>query len=714
MARTVEFIFDTVKTSSSNGQINAVCENSDTPGVEWDFYIEITAPSGEVIKTMPDSPDLTLDGDERDGILVDIPLDSNGDYMEGEYAFRVRRVAGDVDTTVSDTYDYIANVEPNNLGGVAVLATSFSCLTGKIIASDETPYTAAGLTLVTRSVTITPPTIDTQDAATTNSASTYLIVGYSNVTYQSKLDIEFTWGDEDLGDGISASAEGSIILYEETLVECEDGGICESIECIGDALSKAYNEACAAGGYSRLAQGTKDKIEWSMLNLAMAKMKYDCGEVDASQTYLERAKQGINCGCGCSGTESNSPKPFTPPGGVVAVDEDEEVVLSYWVESQSGGGSIWTPVAAGSDNYDAIIVAKGTGSFRARAGGDARGQYAIDLQLYGSANNKVASGARSVAVGYDNRSAGADSITAGSGNTNTGANSVVVGKGNSTAEVDAVLIGDANTVAGLESVAVGKANNVEGANSVAVGSTNNVQETDSVAIGGGNTLNDANSIAIGDGNEGQGTFNVLIGSTNEATGDDTIAIGDGNASSADHTTLIGTALSADADATFVTGRQASAHLARQMSHGINEESLQRTIVHLSRSAITGNSAFILTAVGGNTLDLALPAGNHIWGCRLHILASIIATDGGFSVADSFMGQRQFVVSKNGSTIALQGSVVSVGTDVATASMSALAVDVSVNDTTDQIEIEITPPVAMGAGDQITVFATIEALQIALA
>lgn len=320
MAKLVTFLFDTNADSANNGKIVVTMQNTDpSPGTPYDFYIGITSPSGEEIKALPtDTPDATIDGgaDDSDTFNVDIPLDANGDYLEGTYTFYTRRDDnGADDTTVTDTYLFTATNAPDNLSGTPTLVVAFNCLTGKITATDTTDYDALGLTLNERVITLTPPSLDSQGVVTSGSATASMTVAFTNVTYQVSLFADFESASEtDLGDDVSVSAQGSLTLYEEVNVECETGGICASLECIGDELDKVHNQACAAGGYHNLSGTIKDKMTWAMLNLTMAKFQYDCGNVSLSETYLTRAKEGINCGCGCTDSTSDStPAPYTPP-----------------------------------------------------------------------------------------------------------------------------------------------------------------------------------------------------------------------------------------------------------------------------------------------------------------------------------------------------------------------------------------------------------------
>lgn len=316
MARLVAFTFDTDEASPNDGKISVSMDNTDAPGTPYDFYIGITAPSGEVLKALPTvTPDAALNGGTSDSFEVDIPLDSDGNYLGGTYTFVVRRDDGaSDDTTVTKTFVYTPHNDPDHLAGTPTLDVDFQCLDGAILAQDTTDYEASGLTIVEREITITPPSIDPQSAATGAGPSETLTVAFTNVTYGVELNVRFERDEEDLGDDVGVECVYSVILYEEVDVECETGGICGSLECLGEELDKVYNQACAAGGYTNLSATIKDKMVWAMMNITMAKMKYDCGKVTESQTYLARAKEAINCGCGCNDTGTDTdPQPYTPP-----------------------------------------------------------------------------------------------------------------------------------------------------------------------------------------------------------------------------------------------------------------------------------------------------------------------------------------------------------------------------------------------------------------
>lgn len=114
-------------------------------------------------------------------------------------------------------------------------------------------------------------------------------------------------------------------------------------------------------------------------------------------------------------------------------------------------------------------------------GGNARGQYAIDLQLLKSSATQVASGLYSVAIGVTNVSSGENTIAIGLGNTSSNYDSVTIGKNNG-AGFGGVSIGWGNT-AGLSGVAIGQSNAANGDTAAAIGNRNTASGGSSFASG---------------------------------------------------------------------------------------------------------------------------------------------------------------------------------------------------------------------------------------
>lgn len=128
-----------------------------------------------------------------------------------------------------------------------------------------------------------------------------------------------------------------------------------------------------------------------------------------------------------------------------------------------------------SANGDAVIQPKGTGAFilalpdASAAGGDKRGNYAVDLQLQRSSAAEVASGIGSLVVGAGNMGAGSYSGTGGQNNMCSGHYSWTFGLANSVGGDYAGCFGRDHTISGTGAIAWGESCVSSGAYGVAAG-----------------------------------------------------------------------------------------------------------------------------------------------------------------------------------------------------------------------------------------------------
>jgi hypothetical protein len=142
--------------------------------------------------------------------------------------------------------------------------------------------------------------------------------------------------------------------------------------------------------------------------------------------------------------------------------------------------------SGGSTNQDAVIQPKGTGALLAQlpdgtsAGGNKRGTNAVDFQRTRSTSDKVASG-------------GSSFIGGGSANKASGSASVVVGGNTNTASNDYTTVGGGlnNTASGIDAtVSGGNGNQATGSGSAIGGGLIN-EATALYAVVGGGTYNDS-------------------------------------------------------------------------------------------------------------------------------------------------------------------------------------------------------------------------------
>lgn len=215
-------------------------------------------------------------------------------------------------------------------------------------------------------------------------------------------------------------------------------------------------------------------------------------------------------------------------------------VTKFWTEAYGAGTqatSSWTPTGAAT-NINAAIIPKGTGAIVAdipdgtATGGNARGAYAVDLQMARANQERIATGAYSViSGGYSNRihpQAGAYGIycAIGGGNNNDcygGNASTIAGGDSNRTTYDKCFIGGgtSNQVnAGHGVVSGGQSNTVSGENATIGGGQSNTSSGSHSVVDGGqsNTVSGAHSnIAGGRGNTVSGSaYSTIAGGQNNS------------------------------------------------------------------------------------------------------------------------------------------------------------------------------------------------------
>ena len=217
-----------------------------------------------------------------------------------------------------------------------------------------------------------------------------------------------------------------------------------------------------------------------------------------------------------------------PAGGLTNFTEAEN--------TSTPNGTVYVDsltAAASSTNADFAIRPKGTGAILAdipdntTAGGNKRGQYAVDLCLGDRGNgNQVASGNYSVVIG------GRYVRAAGSSSFATGDSCAAVGNYSFSS-------GQSNTSNGLYSITMGGANSTANDFNIAMGTSNTCTvEYYAYAFGYANSVSSRGQ-ALGIGNTCSGLNSNSFGRSNTASGADATAIGYNNVSSASGATSLG-------------------------------------------------------------------------------------------------------------------------------------------------------------------------------
>jgi hypothetical protein len=181
---------------------------------------------------------------------------------------------------------------------------------------------------------------------------------------------------------------------------------------------------------------------------------------------------------------------------------------------------------AATTNADIVLQPKGTGAIIGTLpdstvnGGNKRGTWAVDLQLYRGAADEVASGVASVVVGgASNRASGAQSfIGAGAQNRVSTTNSLVVGGMNNVISSNESIVicgGENNTATGFRSfIGSGFNNNASGTGAVIIGGAANQASNSYASVLGGFTNNVTGSGATAVG----GWFNSAFGDLSIVSG----------------------------------------------------------------------------------------------------------------------------------------------------------------------------------------------------
>lgn len=192
-------------------------------------------------------------------------------------------------------------------------------------------------------------------------------------------------------------------------------------------------------------------------------------------------------------------------------------------------------IQATTTNANLVIAPNGTGALVASipdgtptGGGNARGQYAVDLKIGGrTVQTQVASGNYSVVLGGNTSTASGNFSIAGGSATASGTNSVALGGSSTASGSGSVAIGGEQggglgcTASGRAAIAFGMANQASADWSNSLGGINNVASSQYSTISGGQS-NTAST----------GTHATIMGGrSNTASGQFSVSVGDGNTAS---------------------------------------------------------------------------------------------------------------------------------------------------------------------------------------
>jgi len=338
--------------------------------------------------------------------------------------------------------------------------------------------------------------------------------------------------------------------------------------------------------------------------------------------------------------------------------------LTNWADNFSSATQATSQLIAtnAATNVNAAITPKGTGALvcnipdATAAGGNSRGQYAVDLQRARSTAAMVAFGSYSVIAGGQDNQANGNLSFIGGGFSNYGFNAYFV-----------ICGGYDNTNGGTSAfIGGGQSNNLTaGSYAVLVGGDTNYVNGNWGFLGGGyqNQLNEQFT-SISGGRQANAT---LYGMQAYSAGQFT-ALADAQAATIQmRRAITGTTISE----LFLDGAQFSAG--------------QRAI---------------------------LPATNCLWMAQVQLVAICTAAGNGTTVVgDSYVTERHVGIKRLNTTTSLVGSVQTIGTAQSDASMSTSVVTITADDTNEALKVEFTPPSTAGTTTTFRVVATIQLTQV---
>jgi hypothetical protein len=401
------------------------------------------------------------------------------------------------------------------------------------------------------------------------------------------------------------------------------------------------------------------------------------------------------------------------------------VGVSNWSESFSSATqatSRWIPNNAAT-NVNAAIVPKGNGAIVAAipdgtaTGGNARGTYAVDLQMQ-RANAIEISGNSSVIVGgANNRSLGNNCFVGGGTNNRIydfNQPTIVAGPNNG------VVVGGNNNWIASESTASSAEYSV-----IVGGNTNRIQKGSNSTIVGGasNTINSSGSF-IGGGTSNTvsspSTNNnavIVGGASNTASAPHSfVGGGQSNTTSATHTTVSGgqSNTASGSYSMVIGGLSANSNLYGQSAHASGQFSAQgdaQSHELIWRREITGTAQTELFLDGASVAAI-LPATNTVWHGIIDITSiCTVAGAGTTVVGDVAATSYKATIKRLNTNTSLVGTVQEIGSINANTSMAAVAFTINANDTNESLRILFTPPPTAAANTVIRVVATFRGTQI---
>ena len=326
-------------------------------------------------------------------------------------------------------------------------------------------------------------------------------------------------------------------------------------------------------------------------------------------------------------------------------------------------------------NSGIAIVPNGTGAITAQVpdgtatGGNARGQFAVDLQTDRNINTQVASGDYSVVMGGKrNTSSGNNSTTSGYKNTASNNGSVALGWENNASGNYAIALGVfSNASSNYSTVSGGQSNTAStGTHATVVGGSGNTS-SGQYSISGGldNTASGSRSTALGFDNVSSGSYSFAGGRANDVSGESSAALGEEVDITANYSFGVGRSNTVASQYSAVFGRGVKSYLYNSNIRGgqifASRGDCQATELVANKSDdLTTGGTTVLSLDGTGTTNLIIPDGNNrAWNVTVEYIGVCTAAGSGTTaVGDVVTGTDKFRFKRVGGTSTI-GSVTNI-------------------------------------------------------
>lgn len=388
------------------------------------------------------------------------------------------------------------------------------------------------------------------------------------------------------------------------------------------------------------------------------------------------------------------------------------------LDSDSTATTQTTAVIQATDTNSGIaIVPNGTGAITAQVpdgtivGGNARGTYAVDLQMLRTNSTQVASGSYSFAAGQRNTASGAGSFAIGYSNLASSGNSGVIGWESQASNLYSITFGaNNNNSASRGTISGGQGNNASSNYSTISGGQSNTASTNSHAtvVGGqSNVSSGAHSISGGNGAVASGQSSIAL-NQGDSRGFGSVAIGGYAASPlrvySNFAVGFGTDNEVYGNAALAFGNGVQTNYNGSLGFGSGKfstvgDAQQSYLTARKFDDLTTGGTTVLSLDGTGTTNLIIPQGNNrVWNVVASWVAVVIGTSGtttGVNIGDVITQCNLFAFKKIGGISSIVGSVTNVATHN-DASMASASMGYSAGGT-QELALTFTAPTFAGGG-----------------